>query len=481
MTRILDFFTIAEAALITGADFFPSHAGMSVMSQNFRCDSRDVERGDVFVAMPGERDDGHNYIKKSVESGASCVILDAAYFEENQDEMSGLDTIMLVVSNSSGAMAKLARAWLDKVSPRVVGITGSVGKTTTREFLRSALKDVFLTHSAKKSYNTMVGCGMTILAMPRNTEVLILELGTSHIGDIEELVKNFPVTHGIITEAAPAHLDGLKSLDGVVAAKMEIMKSESMQFLSYNSDNENLAAAISRNMKDIAPDRGNINTISVGYSDSGVQIRDVRQSVSDTIVPMLSMRLSRGDRDFSCDANVFGRQHARNIAFAYAASIQLGARDEDFMKSVASFKIPSGRGVLLKAIGGGILVDESYNSNPSSVSHALKNLLELELEPEFRRIAILGGMRELGEESARWHEIIRSRASLLDELYLIGSEWGEAETKSDALKGIWGTVDEFILNFDFKSLPKSIILIKGSRFYGLDRLLKYFEAERNDN
>ncbi|MDR1470935.1 MAG: Mur ligase domain-containing protein [Synergistaceae bacterium] len=476
-----EFFTIAEAALAAGSDFFPKQYADIPMSQDFRCDSRNVGTGDVFVALPGERDDGHNYISESAQAGASCVMLDSSYFDTHREELLGLGTILMPVPNSSLALSKLARAWLDLVSPKVAGITGSVGKTTTREFLRASAGGSFRTHSAGKSYNTMTGCGMTILSMPGDTEVLVLELGTSHIGDIEELVRNFPVTHGIITEAAPAHLEGLRDLDGVVEAKMEIVKSGSIEFLSYNSDNENLAAAVSKYMKGLRDGGGRVRAVGVGYSDSGVRIMNVRQSVSEDMTPKLSMIISRGDRKFQCEARVFGRQHARNIAFAYAASSQLGVGDDDFISSAASFRIPSGRGVLSRAVGGGILVDETYNANPASVSHALKNVLELELAPEFKRIAILGGMRELGDASPRWHEIIMSRAALLDEVYLIGGEWPETWRKHDSIKGMWETAGDFMANFGSGGVPKSITLIKGSRFYGLDRLIERFEEKRHDD
>jgi UDP-N-acetylmuramoyl-tripeptide--D-alanyl-D-alanine ligase len=469
---------VARAALVTGSDFYPKESGDLILSQNFKCDSRNVTGGDVFVAMSGERDDGHNYIVKSARAGASCIILNAEYFDGHREELSGLGTVLIPVPDTSSAMSKLAGAWLGLVSPKVVGITGSVGKTTTREFLRAALEGAYPTHSAGRSYNTMVGCGMTILAMPGRTRVLILELGASHIGDIEELVRNFPVSHAIITEAAPAHLEGLKDLGGVVEAKMEIVKSKAIEFLSYNSDNEDLSLAVSRY---IGGSGGRVKAAGVGYSGATVRISDVRQSIGGDVTPKLSMTLSGEDAAFQIEAHVFGRQHARNIAFAYTAAARLGVSGEDFIRSAASFRIPKGRGVLSRAIGGGILIDETYNANPSSVSHALKNVLELELPPECGRIAILGGMRELGGESSRWHEIIKSRASLLDEVHLIGGEWLDTGGMPDAVKGVWKDADAFISGFDFGALSKSVILIKGSRFYGLERLLPLFEDRSDGN
>jgi UDP-N-acetylmuramoyl-tripeptide--D-alanyl-D-alanine ligase len=317
---------------------------------------------------------------------------------------------------------------------------------------------------------------MTVLAMPKETEILILELGTNHPGEISALVERFPVTHGVITEVTDAHLEGFSDIEGVLKAKMEITGSRELKYLSYNSDNDLLSSAVVKMPNGEKFRKDGIKQIGVGYSSSNIRISDVRQCVGEDLNPILSLSLSENDRKVFCEAPVFGRQHAKNIAFAYAVSIQMGMTDGDFELAASNFKVPPGRGVIGRGKNGCILLDETYNANPSSVSHAIKNVLEMELARDIKRIAILGGMRELGPESDRLHEVILSRAALLDETYLIGSEWNAAGKKHDAIKGVWKSADDFIADFGFDDVERAVILVKGSRFYEMERILPYLEG-----
>ncbi|MDR1482724.1 MAG: UDP-N-acetylmuramoyl-tripeptide--D-alanyl-D-alanine ligase [Synergistaceae bacterium] len=468
-SRKRKFFTIAETAELAGTECFPRERGTLPMPRSFKTDSRNVLPGDAFIAMPGERTDGHLFIADAAARGASVIILRSDWYEENKACADALDAVKIPVADSEKSVALLARHWLGAVSPKVVGITGSVGKTTTRELLYRAMRVGISAHSAIKSYNTLIGCAMTILSMPSGAEVLILELGANHPGEIGEIVRNFPVTHGIITDVTEAHLEGLNSIEGVLSAKMEICDSERLEFLSYNNDNDALSAAVKRAG---LPAR----VIGVGFGDADVSVSDVSQSLGSDGVPHLSLSISSREESIHCEAEFFGRQHAKNIAFAYSVARDFGVAGEAFAKSVRQARTPRGRGRIC-GMPGGLIIDESYNASPSSMSCALENVLEMKLDENLRKIAILGGMRELGRESGRWHEVIMSRASLFDEIYLIGSEWDDLETKQSALMGKWKTVDSFIGDFDPKSASKAVILIKGSRFYGMERLLPILGAK----
>lgn len=472
MTRKERFFTIGTAARLLGTTPWPAECADMAMPRRFQVDSRNVARGDAFVAMPGERDDGHNYIAKACEAGAACIILNASYYETHADELRGTGAALLPVPDSEAAMGELARVWLEQVAPVVVGITGSVGKTSTREFLYHTIRGKKKTHAAEKSYNTLIGCSMTVLSMPEDTEVLILELGTNHPGEIAQLVRHFPVTHGVITEIAPVHLEGLGTLDGVLDAKMEIAGSKGLIFLSYNIDNDALTRAIAR----FSEDNPGVRAVGVGAMQGAVRISGVNQSVAEEGDAALAFTLTNGNDSLSCRAPIFGRQQARNLAYAYAVSRELGMDDDAFCAAVASVQVPAGRGRISQAPSGNLLIDESYNANPSSVSSAIKNVLEMELPASFSRVAILGGMRELGSESAHWHEVVMCRASLFDDIYLIGDEWEAVGADNRALRGKWRDAEAFAAQFDFSALSHAVVLIKGSRYYELERLLPRFEV-----
>ncbi|MDR3165506.1 MAG: UDP-N-acetylmuramoyl-tripeptide--D-alanyl-D-alanine ligase [Synergistaceae bacterium] len=477
MTRGRKFFTLRETAAVHGFGYYPERMADVPLPQVFRADSRIVERGGGFIAVKGAREDGHDYIPQAVKNGAVCVICEKSFFERHKNELSAQDAAFILVRDVCESVARLAKAWLDMVSPKIVGITGSVGKTTTRDFLYAALRGAFRTHTAVKSYNTLLGVSMTVLAMPSDTEILILELGTNHPGEIREIVENFPVTDGIITEVADAHLEGLGDIEGVLAAKMELTESRKLEYLSYNSDNDLLSSAVARMPFGEKMKKGGVRQVGVGYSGSGVRISDVRQVMRPDFIPSLCVTLSMKERKASCRSPMFGRQHARNIAFAYSAAVQAGLDDSSFGRAAGFFELPPGRGLIFRGKNGCAVIDETYNANPASLSYAVKNLLEMKLPGEFPRIAVLGGMRELGRESPRLHEIVLSRAALLDEVYLIGSEWGDALPRHESVRGVWPDVDRFISEFDFESARNSAFLLKGSRFYGLDRLLPCFTGE----
>ena len=464
------FFSLAEAAAAAGGGFFPPSAAELELSSAFKVDSRQVVAGDVFVALKGERLDGHDFVAAAIERGASCVVVNGDFFRRERSSLELAGVTAIVIEDGESGLVALATEWLERISPQVVGITGSVGKTTTREMLRAALGNGLRIHAAIRSYNTLIGCSMTILGMPVDAEVLILELGTNRPGEIAELTEKFPVTHAVITEVAPAHLEGLKSLEGVLAAKMEIARSRRLEYLSYNYDNVALRTAIQSFASKRGGNKLRITGVGVGV-DADIVISDVAQTLDVEGSARLSFSISAGDENVCCTAGIFGSQHAKNIAFAYAVARELDVPDDAFVSRMRGIELSPGRGRIHKTVSGGLVVDESYNANPNSVSMALRNLLEVELPEGFRRIAVLGGMRELGEESLRWHEVIMSRAGLFDDVYLIGPEWEAVQTRQPSLKGRYLDTARFVEAVGGSDFSRAVVLVKGSRYYELEGVL----------
>lgn len=458
------FFNVGEAASLLSCEPYPGADCACTLPSVFKVDSRQVCLGDAFVALRGQREDGHRYIPKAIERGASVILLESAYFHEHFDELRTHNVIFLPVSDTEKSMVLLARAWLDLISPHVIGITGSVGKTTTRTLLHRVLQGYVKTHSAIKSYNTLIGCSMTILSMPADTDILLLELGTNHHGEIGEIVAHFPITHGVITEIAPAHLEGLHSLEGVLSAKMEMADSRRLGFLSYNMDNSLLTRAVE------ALD-ASIEKIGVGESPADIRIVDIKQTLSKDGVPVLSFTILHQNKAYDCRTELFGRQHAKNVAFAFSVAVKVGLRPEDAMKGFGLPDMLPGRGRILVGNAGNMIIDESYNANPSSVSCALKNLVELELENGIRRIAILGGMRELGDSSRDWHREILGLARNVDRLCLIGEEWAAVDCEAVCSCEKWLDLESMIAHIETIDFSNAVVLVKGSRFYELERLL----------
>ncbi len=461
------FFSAGEAADILGIPHHNLIDPAQCLPQRFRVDSREVRSGDAFVAVRGARTDGHLFIEDAVSRGARAVLLEEEYGRKNADRLRALGVDLFPVADPERSLAALARAWLDETSARVVGITGSVGKTTTREILHAILARHCRTHAAERSHNTRIGCAMTVLSMPPDCETLILELGTNRPGEIRELVTYFPVTHALITEVSPAHLEGLHTLEGVLAAKMEILESEHLQFLSYNFDNDSLRSALKSFSES---GRKTLRVARVG-AGGDLSVGDAVQTIDAAGIPRLRFLLHWGEETLEAEAPIFGRQHAKNAALACATAHALGLPKAVCAAGIADLRPPSGRGGILRAVDGCIVVDETYNANPASVSQALKNVLELELPDGYERVAILGGMRELGDACDHWHEVVMSRASLFDAVYLVGEEWEGVRTQQGALRGRWGTTADFERDFDRDAHADAVFLLKGSRYYRMESLL----------
>lgn len=452
------------------------------MPRVFRANSKEIRPGDAFVALGGETTDGHLFIKEAATQGASLAIVEEGkrdLWAQTAEEHPNL--AILEVNSSEEALGILARAYLSYVAPReIIGITGSVGKTTTRELMTSMLKTTFSVHGGIRSYNTEIGCALTILSMPLDTEILVLEYGTNAPGEIATLVKSFPPTLAVITEIAPAHLEGLGSLEGVLSAKMEICSSASLRFLAYNMDNSLLRSAVVALPESLQKE-------GVGYAPQSVfRIREAFMVPSSNKITTSTLRLSANylDEDLHLEMPLFGVQHAYNFGFAYLVARHLGVTQSNCLSVLASFCSLSGRGKELRSRKGSLVIDETYNANPASMRAALENLASIKNPvggPWVRKMAVLGGMRELGPKTPDFHTEILKSLSCLDCLILVGKEWEKGleilngYPLSNACHHVTTTEEagKLVEELDDGSY---VILVKGSRGYHLERVLKSLGA-----
>ncbi|MEG1799616.1 MAG: UDP-N-acetylmuramoyl-tripeptide--D-alanyl-D-alanine ligase, partial [Synergistaceae bacterium] len=332
-------------------------------------------------------------------------------------ELKGISVI--AVPDTSAAMSRIAQMYLQSVSPRVIAITGSVGKTTTRELSVSVLKSSYRVHSAIKSYNTVIGCSLTILSMPYDTEVLLLELGTNHFGEISEMVSLFPPETAVITEVAPAHLEGFGSVEGVLKAKLEICRSVKLKNIVYNGDNHLLKAAV--------PAYDGAKKFSVGHgTDDFLRIEDAAISLEDGGASILAS-YSLNNEKKSYKIPFFGLQQAYNAGYAVILGNLLGVPEDKISASLEAAAPVNGRGVCRKIPDGSWIIDESYNANPSSMGAAIANVLNINKDGRYRLVALLGGMKELGSDSYVWHQKIVDKLKDFDTVVFIGEEWYDSK------------------------------------------------------
>lgn len=420
-------------------------------------DSRHVEPGGAFVALEGERTDGHRYIPQAVERGAGLVVVRRG---KRPDEIA---TPCVELDDPELDLARLASLYLDRAQiEEVVAVTGSVGKTTTRAALQEVLSGRFRVHAAERSLNTRIGCTATILAMPLDTDLLLMEFGANKLGEIAELADLFPPTTVLITRVASVHLEGFGTIEGVLKGKMEIVGSRRLRRFLYGRDDPLLHTAAS-SLKAARPD---VDVRSVGLSDADFHVLLPHfEMVRGT--PVLIFKLH--DRDGGAtvvDANVWGEHMVLPLAFASAVGSLLGLPLGRCAEALRGFTSLPGRGRAFHLEDGRFLVDDAYNANPASMRASIETFASLQAEG---KMLVLGEMRELGEGAVQYHRELGPLLDRFDDVVLVGDLWREALPDAPGRSFVrrWEDAMDLVERTDWRGL-----LVKGSLSVGLPNLVQ---------
>lgn len=432
-----------------------------VLPAHFWTDSRDVLPGDAFVALPGGNANGHRFVGDAISRGARLILGTEGGLEPWLPDMEKHGLSFLLVDDTEKALVRIAEAYLEEVAPRErVAVTGSVGKTTTRELIRASLEGSARVHAARRSHNTLIGCALTVIGMAPDTEVLVFEMGTNHPGEIAGIVDHFPPTIAVVTAIAPVHLEGLTSLEGVLAAKLEIIPPRGLTSLVFNGDDAQLCGALGKGSF-------SYRVAGVGFNKGCTLL--LTEAANDS-EGNLCVGMSYGGQSWICHSSLRGAHHAYNLGFAMMVGISIGISPEKLLKGMSAVAPLRGRGMWIRGGSVRLLIDESYNANPSSVSAALEVLKTL---PEVggRRWAVLGGMKELGKSSGDMHRLILENTAFLDGVVLVGEEWKVAENPADEPRiPYWRVQDANSAITLLRGLvgKEDTVLVKGSRSYGLE-------------
>ena len=405
-------------------------------------------KGGAFVALEGERTDGHKYIHQAIDSGAALVIL------RKGKNPGGLNVPVIELENPERDLAVIASRKLKSHSlTDIIAITGSVGKTTTRAALQKVLSPHFKVHAPERSFNTLIGCTSTIMAMPKETEILILEFGANKPGEIRELTEYFPPSIAILTAVAPVHLEGFGTVEGVLKEKMEITNSENLRKIIFNNDNEYLSEAF----------KYYVNSMGVGENKDSDFV--ISHDNSDYNLPAMSFVLAhRQTQEIArFTVNIWGKHNAVPLSIASAAAHELNISLQECADSLRDFQALTGRGRVIILDGGKkFLVDDAYNANPASMSASLETFAKVKCSG---KVAVLGEMRELGENSVMYHSELEPLLEGIDTVILVGKIWREA------LKGGYIFVDTW--QEALTKIPEYRgLLIKGSNSIGLSNIVK---------
>lgn len=422
-------------------------------------DSREVGAGDLFVAMPGSVADGHQFVAGAFAAGATAALVSKP-----------VDGPHLLVDDVAAALSALAQEARARLRGTVIGVTGSVGKTSTKEALAVALERFApgRVHRSVKSYNNHTGVPLSLARMPRDSEFAVLEMGMNHAGEIAALTRLVRPNVALITTIAPAHIEHLGSIEAIADAKAEIFEGLEPGGVAIIPEDTPQRDRLLKAARRFA---GRIVSFGGGDADV-VAVHAVRADNGGSLV---TARLIDSDLTFTIAQR--GDHWVSNALAVLAAVESVGADVAVAGLALADMGGLKGRGERhrLCAQGGSyLLIDESYNANPASMAATLKALGE-ERDVE-RRIAVLGPMRELGERGAALHADLAPavRDARIEHLILVGEEMDPLAAALDGAVTIDRATDADAATEMLRAVirPRDAVLVKASNSIGLARLVE---------
>ena len=455
----MDPLSLTQIAQFAGARIEGAPEGAVVLNEVFT-DSRSIPAGALFIALRGDRFDGHDYLGQIAEQGAAAAMVAEDY---RGNVPRGLP--LLRVGDTLLGLQQLAAGYRASLPMRVIGITGSNGKTSTKDFLASALSPAFRVLKTAGNFNNHIGLPLTLLRAEHSHEIAVLEMGLSHPGDISRLSAIAKPDAAILTHIGMAHIEFMRTREAIALEKgmlAEAVPPSGAVILCSHDDFTDSIAGRSR-----AP------VIRAGIGAGDVRAEDVAFALAGSRCTVIA-----GDEKAVLRLPVPGRHMVSNALLAIAAARHFGVPLADACAALGDTPITGGR-LQLRQIGGLIVLDDTYNANPDSMTAALRTLAGSPVAG--RRIAVLGRMAELGELAGESHALVGAEAARcgIDFLIVVGDETASAERAARAagLRNTRLVVDaeaavECLRGF-YK--PGDVLLVKGSRSAHMERVIELLE------
>lgn len=449
-------FTLSDVALAAGRT--PAAGASDVDLSGVAVDSRTARPGQLFVALKGARVDGHDFASDAVSRGARAVL------GERHPAALPEGCPVITASDPLEALTALAVLVKKRSGFRLVAITGSSGKTTTKEFTAAILARRFVVERTPGNQNSAIGFPMSVLNLPRVPDWMVGEMGMSAKGEISRLSRSFEPDVATITNVAPAHLAFFDSIDDVARAKSEILDGLKADGTFVANADDSRVAAIASRWKG--------RTLRFGrLANADVRGEAFEQGETET-----RFRLKTPAGDAAITLPLPGMHQAVNYLAASAVAIAAGASPADCAAAAPGVAPSPHRGEFRRHASGAVLYDDSYNANPAALAAALDTLAGFAAT---RRIAVLGDMRELGEGEDVWHrELGRYASSRADRLVCVGElarfygeEAGAGGYPRDAIAYV-ATAEEAARLLAGTLREGDVVLFKGSRAVGLDRAVE---------
>ncbi len=441
-------------------------------------DSRRVENDSIFVAFPGERVDGNAFAPAAIEAGAAAVVLTVEPAPELLALAAERDCALLVCEDPTEFLLALAHDYRSRLSATVIGVTGSIGKTTTKDSLAKMLACRYRVHVTSGNFNNLIGMPLTILSAPADTEMLVLEMGMNATGEIARLTACAQPAIAIITKVGTSHIGMLGSRENIARAKAEIIAGMkpaagmAAPLLVLHGEDDFTPFIVD----EFAAPAG-VEVLLCGAAESD-DVRVSGLSVDDEGMPHFTVEFPDGEH-LQTYVSVPGAQAVINVVYAASVAYRLGVSLADIDRTLGSLQITGRRQEVRRAACGARVIDDSYNAAPESMAAGLDLLCSLPCSGA--RIAILGEMGELGEDAPRLHAVTGAYAAAkkLSTLVCVGGDAAREMAAAARLMGMpddqivtLSTTEELIERMGAALGEHDLVLVKGSRFVGLDRFVE---------
>jgi len=456
--NIEDIFDI-PTAVIYNPDLFKSIYHISI-------DSRNIKKNTLFIAIKGERFDGHDFINEVVKKGVAAIIVSEKNFRKIQD----FDIPVITVKDTTIALGEVAKLWRSKLKTKIIGITGSAGKTTTKEILATLLSEKFKVNKTVANNNNHIGVPLTVLSTNEKHNVLVAELGTNHFGEIKYTASIASPDLALITNIGDSHLEYLKNRKGVFNEKSALLKETIKRGgkVFINNDDKILKSF------------GKTVKIKITFSlNEKADYKASIKSYDKLARPQIEIKSKKSV--FTTSLPISGEKNVLNFAAAFAVASEMGLTNSQIQKAVKKIKSYNKR-LEIKDHKNFTLINDTYNANPDSMKSSLEILNKIELKK--KKIAVLGDMFELGSESKAKHLDLAAFINKIkvDEVYSIGKMMDLMNQKLNGKTKIHKhfAERESLKNFlKLLDINNSALLVKGSRGMKMEEFVSVLETRKN--
>ena len=410
-------------------------------SNGVSTDSRKVKKNDIYFSLKGPNFNGNEFAKSAIEKGACYAIVDQKEYVINKS--------YILVEDCLKTLQNLANYHRKNSKAKIIGLTGSNGKTTSKELIFSVLKSEFKTIATTGNLNNHIGVPLTLLSIKEDTEIAIIEMGANHLKEIETLSNIADPDYGYITNFGKAHLEGFKNLEGVIKGKSELYNhliNKSRLIFINNRDKKQV---------ELTKEYSNKFTFGEQNSDSIFSVKSINPKINISIDNIL------------IESNLFGQYNIDNIAAAICIGKYFNLDNENIKAGIERYIPENNRSQIIKKGSNKIILD-AYNANPTSMQLALSSFNDMKEE---KKIVFIGDMFELGENSHQMHqEIVYTVEKMnFNQTFIIGDLFNKTKHSSNIksfknLNDLKGNMDE---------ISNSAILIKGSRGMKLENILDF--------